>query len=513
MRLSDLFALPEFSEFSLIAGGQNGGRVITSVNVIDSPDSYLYFKGGEFLLTNTYIMRNDTGILLDLIRSCSRIGVAAIGLKIGRFMEEVPAACIELANELDFPLVSIPLRFAFVDIINRVLLEINDLQDRQLRFSETVHTAFTNLTLQGGETEEILDSLAEILHRPVLYWDTYFECLHRSGAAEPIPIREAPAPLEVLLRRYTHFVQQVDSITYGYLILTGDDPETEDERANTRIAAQHAGTVLKLNTQKKISNVQIASRHRDEFVQDLFLGRFSSLEQIHSRARAYNWHFQGDVTAVAMEFAAEGPDQNLRNIDYMIAKKVRQRYRASMYTKLGDQMVFLIERAEADGDFLPRLQAFCRELLGELRLQYGVEARIGIGQLRSSLLEAPQSYLEAQKAVSVGAAVGLEAALYTELGLFRLLQSCDSACAAEYLAHYIQPLRRWDEARRTEYLQTLCCLIACDWNLQDTAKQMYLHYNTVKNRYRRIGELLGVDLGRGEIRVELTVACKLMLLQ
>ena len=97
----------------------------------------------------------------------------------------------------------------------------------------------------------------------------------------------------------------------------------------------------------------------------------------------------------------------------MIAKKVRQRYRASMYTKLGDQMVFLIERAEADGDFLPRLQAFCRELLGELRLQYGVEARIGIGQLRSSLLEAPQSYLEAQKAVSVGAAVGLEAALYT----------------------------------------------------------------------------------------------------
>ena len=40
MRLSDLFALPEFSEFSLIAGGQNGGRVITSVNVIDSPDSY-----------------------------------------------------------------------------------------------------------------------------------------------------------------------------------------------------------------------------------------------------------------------------------------------------------------------------------------------------------------------------------------------------------------------------------------------------------------------------------------
>ena len=69
--------------------------------------------------------------------------------------------------------------------------------------------------------------------------------------------------------------------------------ETEDERANTRIAAQHAGTVLKLNTQKKISNVQIASRHRDEFVQDLFLGRFSSLEQIHSRARAYNWHFQG----------------------------------------------------------------------------------------------------------------------------------------------------------------------------------------------------------------------------
>ena len=94
MRLSDLFALPEFSEFSLIAGGRNGGRVITSVNVIDSPDSYLYFKGGEFLLTNTYNMRNDTDILMDLISSYIRIRISPKVIKFDQYMSTFLTTCI-----------------------------------------------------------------------------------------------------------------------------------------------------------------------------------------------------------------------------------------------------------------------------------------------------------------------------------------------------------------------------------------------------------------------------------
>ena len=128
------------------------------------------------------------------------------------------------------------------------------------------------------------------------------------------------------------------------------------------------------------------------------------------------------------------------------------------------------------------------------------------------LFRSHRSYQEAQKAALVGAQVGLEAACYSQLGLFRLLQSCDRDCAEEYLQRYIRALQRYDAAHQTEYLETLRQLIDSDWNLQETARRMYLHYNTVKNRFHRLGELLGVDLRTGEAKVELTIAYKLLLL-
>lgn len=511
MRVSEFLALPEFSHFELIAGASGTDREIVSMTVIDSPDSYLYFKGGELLLTNTYFMRNDTSLLEDMIASCSHIGVAAIALKIGRFITEVPPTCLALADELGFPLISIPMDLAFADIINRVLMEINNKQNRQLRFSEKVHTAFTSLALRGGSVQEIVEILSDILDRPVLYWDLWFERLYRSGTAQPAPIREAGEDLNALLARHPSYIQQVDGVSYGYLILAGDSPAGEEVRLNTDIAAQHAGTVLKLSIQKHISNMQIESKHRDEFVQDLLLGRFTSLDRVHQRSQVYGWRFQRGVTAFAVDFA-DIPAESGVNTDYLLARKVRQRYRASMYTKLGDQMVFLVETGEDSALFLRQLQDFCQELLRELRGYYDLRAHIGIGSPQPTLLEAPRSYHHAQTAVKVGAQAGMEAPCYHQLGLFRLLQSCDSRCREEYLDRYILTLRRYDEAHRTEYLQTLQCLIRNDWNLQDTARELYLHYNTVKNRFYKIGDLLGMDLRSGEAKVELTIACKLLLL-
>ena len=86
MTVNDLLQLKEFSEFELLAGEDGLDREIDSVNIIDSPDSHSFFRGGEFLLTNTYIMRNDPDILIEITRACAAICSAAIGFKLGRYL-------------------------------------------------------------------------------------------------------------------------------------------------------------------------------------------------------------------------------------------------------------------------------------------------------------------------------------------------------------------------------------------------------------------------------------------
>jgi purine catabolism regulator len=44
-------------------------------------------------------------------------------------------------------------------------------------------------------------------------------------------------------------------------------------------------------------------------------------------------------------------------------------------------------------------------------------------------------------------------------------------------------------------LDTLRCIVRHNWNLRAASAEMYVHYNTIKNRFKKISDLLGVDLG------------------
>ena len=67
-----------------------------------------------------------------------------------------------------------------------------------------------------------------------------------------------------------------------------------------------------------------------------------------------------------------------------------------------------------------------------------------------------------------------------------------------------------DTIHNSEYLLTLKVLIQNDWNLQKSAESLYLHYNTVKNRYYKIGEILSEDLRDPNVKINLAISVKLL---
>src|SRR5690606_32054135 len=130
--------------------------------------------GGEFLITTAYIMRHNPLELKDLVIKLNKNGASALGIKIGRFIEELPLEVKETGDRLNFPIIYIPTDFAFSDVINPVLSKIVNAQAKKLMMSEKVHKSFTQIVIEGKGTGDIVDTLYRILNRNVTFMDLVF---------------------------------------------------------------------------------------------------------------------------------------------------------------------------------------------------------------------------------------------------------------------------------------------------------------------------------------------------
>jgi len=67
---------------------------------------------------------------------------------------------IQAANELGFPLIELPEKVSFIDIIQPITSEILKLQANELIESEEIHRQFIELVLSGGTYRDIAQGIA-----------------------------------------------------------------------------------------------------------------------------------------------------------------------------------------------------------------------------------------------------------------------------------------------------------------------------------------------------------------
>jgi purine catabolism regulator len=523
MTIYELLQMPEFSELKIIAGKDGCSRKINSVNVIDAPDNYIFFKGGEFLLTSTYIMKDDPVMLKDIIENLEKIGAAGIGIKLERFIKVLPEEVIDIANNLSFPIIFIPAHFAFADIINPVLSNIVNSQFEKLQYSERIHNSFTGLVLNGGTYQQIIDTLSSIINKDVIFFNKYFDKVFLSASCSKSMPSFNRSDLKHLKNTHKYYPLEIDKSNYGYIIIIDDESINKEENIDIssfqEIAVEHASTVLKLNIQRQISNFQIESKYRDEFVQELLLGDFTSLEQINEKASLYGWKFNKGIITVIFDISENNLEINkdlgkTHDIFTRIRKTIRSVYPNSIYTNFSQRIIFLIEPTLYDIKlFNLKLNNNLEKLAKDISTNYKVKLIIGVGSFKSSLMDIHHSYNEAQKSVNIGKKIGNEVSFYDNLGLFKILAPVSETDAAkEFCDLYINKIIKYDQVNNTEFFPTLKCFIKHNWNLKEAAKDLFIHYNTAKNRFAKICEILEMDLHDSESRINVTVSLKLLLL-
>jgi GAF domain-containing protein len=102
---------------------------------------------------------------------------------------------------------------------------------------------------------------------------------------------------------------------------------------------------------------------------------------------------------------------------------------------------------------------------------------------------------------------------YDELGLYKyLLRVPLDAQVRDRRGDALRGLRDHDRRRQSQLLRTLEEFLRQRGNMAATAKALYVHPNTLRQRLRRIGEITGID-PRADDWLMLEIACKLLRLE
>jgi hypothetical protein len=188
---------------------------------------------------------------------------------------------------------------------------------------------------------------------------------------------------------------------------------------------------------------------------------------------------------------------------------------------LGDELARLAPHSavEAGPGPVRALLSFARarevrsdELLTRVReLGQRAGAAIGLSEFRRSPAEAAGAYREARDATTIARALLPEGGAidYSRVGAYRyLVQIAAGDAPRDRMRTAVDRLIEYDRRRSTSLLDTLERYLSERRSVIESARELYIHPNTLRQRLARIEELTGLDLAADDL-LSLELAIKL----
>ena len=157
--VQDIIKLYPLSRARLLAGKSGLMRTVASANIQEVPNVERWLRRGEVLFTAGYAFREleDLGAFMERIE---RVGVSAVFVKPGQYLQAVPQEMIDAAERLKLPLFSLPEDISYMNCIVPIFEQLTNRQLMLLRRTESIYAQL----MQTIVRQEGLDGICETLH-------------------------------------------------------------------------------------------------------------------------------------------------------------------------------------------------------------------------------------------------------------------------------------------------------------------------------------------------------------
>lgn len=104
----EILTLPSLQKSTLVAGEKGLDQVILWTHIADFPNMTEWVEEGDLLFTTGIHLPKKTNEFVELVYQLKKKKLAGLVLNIGPYIKVIPQEVINIANELDFPLLSLP---------------------------------------------------------------------------------------------------------------------------------------------------------------------------------------------------------------------------------------------------------------------------------------------------------------------------------------------------------------------------------------------------------------------
>ncbi len=403
---------------------------------------------------------------------------------------------------------------------------------------DALHTALTEIVLEGGDLDRIAAEVARVLDLAVVVTSTDGREQASAAGAEVRAALDAEHLLDETGRIRVERIEEGGGHPLGRgevralrVVAGGADLArlvclratapiaTDDVHALERAAAVAA---LLITREQAVTAVE--NKYQGDFLRDVFLRRAGGEQYVAEHADTFGWNLRRPVVVVVAELDPPLPEEE------PVARELRrawqERFSAAwaQVTRALDPTIPSVDFSSEVVTLLPLADAAEESVAGQDVVERVVREvsgdkgggrrsfSVGVSRAAGSLERLPEAYGQARRAVEVGRWVHGPGSrsYFDQLGLHRLIALVpDTGELRDFVTDVLGPLAaQTTEAR--DLRETLQVLLDTNFNVAEAARLQFFHYNTMRYRVGKLERLLGPLSRDPHLRLDVAVALRVL---
>lgn len=514
---------------TVVAGRAGLDRIVERVNVMEVPDILDFVRPNELLVTTAYPLRERSEELATLVQALDDAGLAGLGVKLGRYLDELPTALVAAADERDFPVMLLPDTTSFDVVLNDVLSHVLSDQAARLRRSEHIHRTFLQLVVAGGGVDAIAGELARLVEVPTAIVALDGAVLAQRGMDELVANPDGDEPQLELSPDTEHLRVGSDHLRvavapaaagprlFGHVVALADHASgtgREHVAGDDRMALESAATVTALALSMESEIRAVESKYQSDLMHDLMTGRIGTTADALRRARTFGWDLDRPLITLVLRYEDTGetpdaPSSSARRspLPAALANLLRQRDPRVTVVRFSEEVVVLTTPFEGDDARTTAIQ-FLQDRVDAARRSTGMVVSGGLSRPVHDVTEIPRGYDQAVNALTVGRRVhGTgHVAHFDELGAHRVLSLIDDVGELRAYANEVLGDLAVDDETTNDLRHTLEVLLETNLNVAESARRLHFHYNTLRYRIEKLEGMIGPFMDDARVRLNVQLA-------
>ncbi|MGL4704759.1 MAG: PucR family transcriptional regulator [Enterococcus faecalis] len=535
--LAEVLALPRFSDLQLLSSHSNLTQPLESVEITETPDVADFIPKNVMILTTAMIYKDDQEKLKPFIDSLKQAECTALGIKVGRFLDEISPEIVAYASAVDLPLIKIPSTQPLGGLLHEIVGYLRDSKTEQMSVAFDIQKRFSTLLMQDVDATRFIAEFAKILNAPIILLSPWQQVIAHSNyfygnqkSAEFFIEQLSKDHFQQLAQEKKIFrlqderqeniqvagfpIRVNDYFPYYLLVLF---PE-QIPYPISEFAIDQAILVL---TFMLFKNQKIAESF--EHLKTDFLDRLLDTHQ-EALSKHQNWLelwknyrlINSDYYQLAIVYGVTKPE-NETHIRYQQAEGqlIFQWLKEQLPEILPDVALFKLKNQNKSilifqskkNDHLMILQ----NLAERLQQALPITIRFALGNAYENLEDLPNSYIEASSTLeaSLHAQKPATVQLFHPKGLAGLFEKIGTEDVEYFCQQQLKELAYPTEPTLQELRKTLKVFLDFNCEITKTANALYLHRNTIKYRMNQCEKLLDTSIQEPETSLLLRVALEL----